>query len=181
MARPALILLAAALAAPLVAQAPRDLSGRWVLQEDGDTVATPVAVPDSSARSPAPPALPDRRLTDRERLGLVLGMAGAVRAFRWAQFADSVVVTNEDGFRYVLWPGGGERRLTMLDTLAVTYQARWDGSFLEVEWRPASGGKLTERYQLADSGVYLRLDVAVEYQRFRRRESRLYRRVADAP
>jgi hypothetical protein len=73
---------------------------------------------------------------------------------------------------------GGEGALTLLDSLTVRHRTRWDGTTLVVEWRPEGGGTLTERYQLADSGQYLRVDVTVEYQGFRRWDSRLYRRAS---
>lgn len=147
-------------ATALAAQAPRDLSGAWALSTAPDSIHS----------------IPNMRPPSRQ-VGLLLGMAGAVPSFSMAQSDTAIVVTNADGFRYVLHPGGDDDRLTILDTLDVRYRAQWDGSHLEVEWRPEGGGRIRERYQLADSGLYLRVDVTVEYERFRRAESRLYRRM----
>ena len=176
MASRALTVLAlACLQAPaVVAQQGRDLSGRWVLEGGRPAVDSAPPVP------PAPP-LERRREVDRamRQVGLLLGMAGAVPSFTIEQTDSSITVTNEDGFRYALRPGGGEQRFLIADSIEVRYRTRWDGAFLQVEWRPAGGGKVTERYQLADSGLYLRVDTSVEYERFRRAESRLYRKADD--
>jgi len=166
------------LAPTLAAQQPRDLSGAWRLETP--VTALPPAPPPDSLTDTAQAARGPRTRVGRQ-LALLAGMAGAVPAFVIVQSDSVITVTNEDGFSYDLRPRGPELRLTVADSLIVRYRTRWDGSFLQVEWRPEGGGKITERYQLADSGLYLRVDVTVEYERFRQSVSRLYRKAEEAP
>ncbi|MEX0691831.1 MAG: hypothetical protein WD934_06990 [Gemmatimonadales bacterium] len=166
------ILFALFLAPALAAQQPRDLSGSWVLDRQPPAADSTAVAAGQTAAGP--------RTAGTRQLSLLIGIAGAVPAFSVTQTDTSVTVTNADGFSYLLRPDGPELQLTIADSLVVRYRARWDGSFLQVEFRPNGGGKVTERYQLADSELYLRVDVTVEYERFRRQESRLYRRNGSA-
>lgn len=120
--------------------------------------------------------------SDRFQIGLLVGMAQTVPAFELVVDDSSVVVTNEDGFSYQVFPDGHDTQMAVTDGVTVQVKARWDHGDLIIEYEPEGGGKLTESYFLADSGMYLRLEVTVEHGRMPRRfwESRMYRRVEDA-
>jgi hypothetical protein len=186
------LLVAAAL--PAHAQRPPNLTGRWVMRAESlpprgaDSVAPPAdSARADSLRSDSMPPPPGRRgevgergegrersggpiprgrgPTPEERLqiGRLLGMAEVVPAFTLAQSDSAIVVTNEDGFSYTLYPDGRWHPLmTAADTLRV--RARWQDGVLVAEYEPKGGGKLTERYQLADSRAFLRLEVTVEHK-----------------
>ena len=112
----------------------------------------------------------------------LLGMAQPVPSFTLAQSDTAVVVTNEDGFSYTLHPDGRWRPMvTGADTLRV--RARWRDGVLVAEYEPKGGGKLTERYHLADSRMFLRLEVTVEHKALMQPvwRPRIYRKVADNP
>lgn len=190
---PVALLLPVALAfaaAPVQGQATRDLSGRWALRDrdavEEETAAAPQPERRESPPSPLEDGRPPRRqprggLRDEDRLqiGRLLGMAQVVPAFELRQNDTALVVRNEDGFTYTVPLDGRQSAFVVADSLRVETRAKWDDGHLVVEFRPEGGGKLTERYALADSRLFLRLEVTVEHDRLPRRvwRSRMYRRV----
>jgi hypothetical protein len=133
-------------------------------------------------RSPAGPRSRGPSAKDRAQIGRLLGMAQAVPAFTLDQSDTAIVVTNDDGFSYTLVPDGHWHPLTTpADTLRV--RARWRDGVLVAEYEPKGGGKLTERYQLADSRAFLRLEVTVEHKGLMRPvwHPRIYRKEGDTP
>jgi hypothetical protein len=195
-------MLAAAAALPAHAQRPPNLSGHWVMRAESlpPRGADSAVVQADSARTDSNPPLARERGTERgetvggrtgpparrigpnkeERLQVsrLLGMAQAVPSFTLEQSDSAVIVTNEDGFAYTLHPDGRWRPMvTEADTLRV--RARWQDGVLVAEYEPKGGGKLTERYHLADSRVFLRLEVTVEHKALMRPvwHPRIYRKV----
>jgi hypothetical protein len=129
----------------------------------------------------APPGRSGPNPTERQQISRLLGMAQAVPAFTLDQSDTAIVVTNEDGFSYTLHPDGRWRPMvTGADTLRV--RARWRDGVLVAEYEPKGGGKLTERYHLADSRVFLRLEVTVEHKALMRPvwHPRIYRKTTDS-
>ena len=202
------MLVAAAL--PAYAQRPPNLSGHWVMRAESlpprltDTAAARLdsVRADSIARPPArggtrrgvigdsaagrPGNSTPRRFgpspAERLQIGRLLGMAQAVPSFTLAQSDTAIVVTNEDGFSYTLHLDGRWRPMvTGSDTLRA--RARWQDGVLVAEYEPKGGGKLTERYHLADSRVFLRLEVTVDHKGLMRPvwQPRIYRKVTDTP
>ena len=173
------------------AQQRADLSGRWELRDRAAEDAPEEAAPPERPEVAPPPGRegrpPPRRAPggmsekDRQQIGRLLGMAQAVPSFELQQTDSTLIVTNEDGFSYTVRLDGTRTELTVADSLRIETDARWDDGHLVVEFRPEGGGKLTERYALADSRLFLRLEVTVEHPRLRRRiwRSRMYRRVED--
>ncbi len=109
----------------------------------------------------------------------MMGMAEVVPAFEIEQTDSTITVINESGFSYTVYPDGRETELRLGDDLTIEVKARWKEGHLVVEYKPEGGGKLTETYALADSGLFLRLEVAVEHSRLPRRvwQSRMYRKL----
>jgi hypothetical protein len=100
---------------------------------------------------------------ERQQLARLAGMSQPVQAFTIEQSDSGIVVTNADGFSYTLHPDNQRRDVVFgSDTLRV--RAHWDEGSLVAEYEPRGGGKLTERYTLAMSKQYLRLDVTVEHK-----------------
>ena len=90
-------------------------------------------------------------------------MSQPVQAFTIEQSDSGIVVTNADGFSYTLHPDNQRREVVFgSDTLRV--RAHWEEGSLVAEYEPRGGGKLTERYTLAMSKQFLRLDVTVEHK-----------------
>lgn len=161
------------LAGPAGAQAPAELSGSWILKLDvsnqADTVGSNQA--DTAGADSAPAALPSdlqpvlRRAgkpEEQQQLGRLIGMANPVAAFRITQTDTSVTFTNQDGFTYTVRPDRGRDSIVVGEE-AIQVRARWRGRALEVEFRPPGGGRIIERYELADSRIFLRLEVVVEH------------------
>ncbi len=186
------IVLAAAvgaLAAPLTAQQPRDLSGRWELRDRArrDSAVSNEAEAPATAERPAGRPRGGRSrggrrsLSEKDRLqiGRLLGMAQVVPAFEIEQTDSTITVINESGFSYTVYPDGRETELRLGDDPTIEVKARWKEGHLVVEYKPEGGGKLTETYALADSGLFLRLEVAVEHSRLPRQvwQSRMYRKL----
>jgi len=197
------ILLALAAAAAMLASASAsaqqrvpNLTGAWVLR---DSLPTPTPARDTAAAADTaaedsalvtrgdstggPPGAmgargPRRNPRDLQQVQRLMGMSQPVRAFTIAQTDSSVTVTNEDGFSYTVYLDGRKTTLPLDDSVSVEAQAKWDDGALVIEYRPTGGGKLTERYYLADSRRYLRLEVAVEHKVMFRRfwQARMYRR-----
>lgn len=182
------------------AQWPENLNGRWVLRDrpgvnttSADTTSTELAPP--AADSARPPGRPgdarqpgrrDRRgrgisERDQRQLNLLAGMSGEVRAFELVQDDSTIVITNESGFTYTLFPDGSERDFPLSDTIMIEVKTSWKDDDLVVEWKPDGGGKMTEVYSLADSRLYLRLEVTIEHGRLPQPiwRSRMYRLAAD--
>jgi hypothetical protein len=192
----------AVLAAPRAASAQRqtNLSGRWVLktEESPDTIPIDTLPPaDSVGRDTIPAdsmgtdfgarrppeggrSMRRRRLSekDQRQVQLLLGMAQPVPAFTIAQTDSTLTITNEDGFSYTVYLDGRKTAIPLDDSVSVQARARWRDGALEIEYRPDGGGKMTETYQLADSRVYLRLEITVDYGRLPRPiwRPRMYRR-----
>ena len=106
--------------------------------------------------------------SDREQMARLLGMAEPPKVVTIAQQGDSLIFTNEDGFRYVLHPDGRKDSLQVSDSLSVLYRSRWKDGDLTVEWKPSGGGQIDELYVLADSKLYLRYEVTIHAPGFRR-------------
>lgn len=103
----------------------------------------------------------------RRQLGVLFGMAEPVKSFDLAQNDTAVTITNNDGFSYTIHPDGHTRDITMgtaPDTLHLQVKADWKDGHLVIEWKPDGGGKMTETYALADSGIWLRLETTIEYK-----------------
>jgi hypothetical protein len=172
----------ALLAAPALAQARPDLTGRWVLKLEAPAGADSTAADDSTA-APAtasdlrpvvrPRAAPD----DQRQLSRLVGMAHPVPAFRIVQADTVVTFENDGGFTYAVRPGADWDSIRVGEEYT-RLRGRWRGQALEVEFRPAGGGRITETYQLADSRTYLRLEVVVEHDALAQRlwRPRMYRR-----
>ncbi len=189
-----LALLATAGSSRLAAQQ-NPMAGNWELRDraaiDSAKSAREEEARDTFQRDSGPPGEARRggrgsrrglSESDRFGIGLLIGMAQAVPAFQLAIDDSSVVVTNEDGFTYRVFPDGPKTQMDLNDDVTVEVKAHWDDGDLIIEYEPNSGGKLIESYFLADSGLYLRLEVTVEHGSMRRRfwESRMYRRVEGA-
>jgi hypothetical protein len=202
-------MLVAAAALPAHAQRPPNLNGHWVMRAESlppqlaDTAAARLdsARADSTRSRPPeggatwggmmgeggaerPGGAAPRRFgpspEERLQIGRLLGMAQAVPSFTLAQSDTAIVVTNEDGFSYTLHLDGRWRPMVSgADTLRT--RARWRDGVLVAEYEPKGGGKLTERYHLADSRVFLRLEVTVEHKGLIRPvwQPRIYRKVTD--
>lgn len=191
----ALVLLTAAGSSPLAARQ-NPMAGKWELRDraayDSAKSTREEEARDTFQRESGPPG--DARRgghgrrrglseSDRFQIGLLIGMSQTVPAFELAIDDSSVVVTNEDGFSYRVFPDGPTTEMPLNDDVTVEVKARWDDGDLLIEYEPNGGGKLTESYFLADSGLYLRLEVTVEHGSMPRRfwESRMYRRVEASP
>lgn len=163
------------------AQQHPDLRGQWILRTDAADSITPG---DSVAAPPEPPFRPLVRpgtgAKDRERVSRLVGMAQAVPSFRIEQSDSSITFVNADGFTYSVQPDGPPTPV-VAGSDSIEARARWNRRQLEIEFRPPGGGKVIERYQLADSELFLRLEVVIEdgalIQRLWR--PRMYRRGAE--
>jgi len=188
-ALPAAALLLAAMAVPASGQSRPNLSGNWILKTEAPPSPDSAAVgADSSriagdslvSRGPASdlrPVLRRRgRPEDDQQLARLIGMAQPIAAFRITQADTAVTFVNGDGFTYVVHPGRDRDSIVVGDEI-VRVRARWRGPALEVEFRPAGGGRIAETYLLADSGTFLRLEVVVEHDILAQRlwRSRMYR------
>lgn len=166
-----------------------DLTGRWILKAEPPVAADSVGTaPDSgqapgdSAAAPGPasdlrPVVRRRaRPAEQRQLSRLVGMAQPVAAFTITHADTAVIFENDDGFTYAVRPGGDWDSLPLGEE-DVRFRGRWRGEALEVEFRPRGGGKITETYQLADSGTYLRLEVVVEHDVLAQRlwRPRMYR------
>lgn len=204
------LLCAVALVLPMAAQAQGrhpNLSGVWLLRGDSSATAdTAAATPDSAsardsiakADSAAVGQRADSRtdgsgrtvgrsvprVTDKDRrqVGLLLGMAQPVASFTLAQSDSTLTVTNADGFTYTVYLDGRKSILPLSDSVRVEARAKWDDGALVIEYKPTGGGRMTERYRLADSRQYLRLEVSVEHGAMARPywRPRMYRRSEEA-
>jgi hypothetical protein len=196
-----LAILACGVLAPLPAAAQRpnpDLSGTWALRDSiprptPDSSAAPdTVVPDSGRRDAdsagvrpgQPPRGRPRGPNPRERnqIGVLLGMAQPVRSFTVAQSDTTLTITNDDGFSYTVRLDGRKTTIPLSDSISVETQAKWDDRALVITYEPTGGGKVTERYNLADSRLYLRLEVEVQHKAMFRRywQTRMYRRLESA-
>jgi len=139
---------------------------------------------DSTAGATAPPIRSDFHPILRRRgkpaeeaqLRRLMGMAGVVRGFRIEQSDTSVTIINDDGFSYSVHPGA--RRDSLVDGgETIWVRARWRGQNLEIEYRPPGGGRIIETYALADSGIFLRVEVVIEHDLLAQRlwRPRMYR------
>jgi hypothetical protein len=100
---------------------------------------------------------------DRRQLALLNGMSQPVPAFTIEQSDSAIVITNDDGFSYTLHPDNRRDEFVVgSDTIRV--RAHWEDASLIAEYEPRGGGKMTERYTLALSKEYLRLDVTVTHK-----------------
>lgn len=187
--------LVGCLAAPsvLAGQQPKNLAGRWELRDRAahdSAEAARRAEPSPPPELRSPPQREGREgrrggrgggmsVEDRMEIGRLVGMSQVVPAFEIAQTDSTIVVTNEGGFSYTLYPDGRTTELRLGDELTVEVKSQWKDGHLEVEFKPEGGGKLTEVYALADSRLFLRVEVTVEHGRLRQPvwESRMYRRL----
>jgi len=100
---------------------------------------------------------------ERRQLARLSAMSQPVSAFTIEQSDTTIVITNDDGFSYTLHPDNRRDAFVAAgDTIRV--RAHWDEGTLVAEYEPPGGGKLTERYTLATSKEYLRLDVTVSHK-----------------
>jgi hypothetical protein len=118
---------------------------------------------------------------EQRQIELLLGMAQPVRAFTLVQTDSTLTVTNDDGFSYTVFLDGRKTVMPLTDSVSVEAKAKWDDGALVIEYKPTGGGQLTEKYYLADSRRYLRLEVAVEVKAMFRPfwRARMYRRGED--
>lgn len=170
------------LAGALAAQEPPRLSGRWILKDTptADSVTGADSAPPGPPSDLRPLVRPGRRPEDQARLQRLVGMAHPVAAFAIDHSDSAVTFTNADGFTYAVHPAGGRDSLVVgADTIDV--RSRWRGRSLEVEFRPPGGGRIVETYTLADSRVFLRLEVVVEHDALAQRlwRARMYRLATD--
>jgi hypothetical protein len=178
-----LALWGALLAGPAVAQGHPDLSGHWVLKdaEPADTAAAADSTAAPAGVSEFRPIVRRRGdPDDQEQLRRLIGMAAAVRGFRIAQSDTLVTITNDDGFAYAIHPGS--RSDALVDgEVTIPVRSRWRGRSLEIEYRPPGGGRIIETYALADSGIFLRVEVVIEHDLLAQRlwQPRMYRLQAD--
>jgi hypothetical protein len=100
---------------------------------------------------------------ERQQLARLSGMSQPVQAFTIEQTDSGIVITNADGFSYTLHPDN-RRRDEVFGSDTIRVRARWEEGSLVAEYEPRGGGKMTERYTLAMSKEYLRLDVTVEHK-----------------
>jgi len=190
---PAILLALAPLAG--AAQQGKALDGRWELRERPTAEPVPDTAlqelppapmagrPQRDGASGSPPGgrpRGGRRISDEDRrqLNRLFGMAGEVPAFEINVVDTAVTITNQDGFSYVLVPDGQGRDFQLDDSTHLEVKAQWKRGDLVVEWKPDGGGKMTETYSLADSGVFLRLEVTIEHDRLSQKiwRTRMYRR-----
>jgi hypothetical protein len=168
----------ALLAAPCVAQDRPDFSGSWMLKEA-------LALPDSVLESDSAPPIPSdlqpvlRRRgnpEDQQELGRLVAMAHPVAGFQIEQTDTAVTFENHDGFTYTLRPGAGPDSVLVGEEW-IWMRARWRDRALEVEVRPPGDGRIIETYHMADSEIFLRLEVVVEHDILAQRlwRSRMYR------
>ena len=191
-ALPGAALLLAILVAPAGGQSRPDLSGHWVLRTDPPPPADSAAATADSTRTvgdsapmggPASdlrPILRGRgRPEEHQQLTRLVGMAQPVTAFRLTQADTAVTFVNQDGFTYAVRPNQDWDAFVVGDQ-TIRVRARWRGPALEVEFRPAGGGRIIETYQLADSRTYLRVEVVVEHDLLAQRlwRPRMYRLAA---
>jgi hypothetical protein len=110
------------------------------------------------------------------QLRRLVGMAQPVPGFTIAQSDTAITFTNEDGFTYTVRPGRDRDSIAAGEEIIPT-RARWRGKALEVEFRPPGGGRIVETYTLADSGLFLRVEVVVEHELLAQRlwRPRMYR------
>jgi hypothetical protein len=168
----------------MTAQERPDLSGTWSLRQD----SAMAGATDSASADTVPPGSPpsDLRPTirgggkekDHRQLSRLLGMAQPVGEFRLTQTDTTVTVTNADGFSYTVRPGARSDPIVLPDSSRTDVRARWRSTALEIEYRPAGGGRIIERYELSDSRQFLRLEVTVEHDLLVQRlwRPRMYRR-----
>lgn len=187
------LLLIALAATPAAAQRRvPDLSGTWRLRDsaaaaaardqapggerDTTTVIDTIPVGGGGRMYVRRPLEPDSR-----RLRLLQGMAQPVPSFTLELTDSTLTVVNEDGFTYTVFLDGRKTTLPLNDSVSVEAKAKWDDRALVIEYRPSTGGRLTESYFLADSGLYLRLEVRIDQTSIRQPiwQARMYRRVAD--
>jgi hypothetical protein len=166
------------LAGAAAAQEPPDLTGQWILKVTpaADSAATTDSAPPGPPSDLRPLVRPGHRPEEQEQLRRLLGMAQPVAAFTIDQSDSTVVFTNADGFSYTLYPGRGRDSIVAGDE-AIDVRARWRRGALEVEFRPPGGGRIIETYALADSRVFLRVEVVIEHGSLAQRlwRSRMYR------
>lgn len=166
-------------AGPLAAQRP-DLNGEWRLK---DAPTPPDSLRDTDS-VPLPPPPPDLRPVVRRRgkpeeqqqLARLVGMAQPIASFQIRQTDSSVTFENTDGFTYTVHTDGGPDSVLVGEDW-IWMRGRWKGRVLEVEVRPPGGGRIIESYELADSGIYLRLEVVIEHDLLAQRlwRPRMYR------
>lgn len=168
------------LAAPALAQRHPDLSGRWVLKDAPEAPDSTEETADSAApgvRSDLRPVLKRAgKPEDRQELSRLVAMAQPVVGFRITQSDTAVTFRNDDGFTYLVRPGRGADSVQVGDEW-IWMRARWRGRALEVEVRPPGDGRIIETYELADSGLFLRIEVVVEHDILAQRlwRPRMYR------
>ncbi|MDH5197768.1 MAG: hypothetical protein OEY20_10990 [Gemmatimonadota bacterium] len=121
------------------------------------------------------------RPEEQQQLNRLVGMASPVAAFRITQTDTAITILNDGGFTYSVLLNGSWGSIEDGE-ISIRVRARWRGRTLEIEYRPPGGGRLIENYALADSEVYLRLEVVVEHDILAQRlwRSRMYR-LEEAP
>jgi hypothetical protein len=173
-----------------------DLSGVWVMR---DTTEWPSPARDSAAAADTTrdttmiqytkplggggrmhvrlPAEPDPRSRAVQHFEMLRGIVRPVRAFTITQTGSSVTVAKEDGASVTVVPGGDKIIMAHHDTVRVEVRAKWDDGVLAIEYRPAGGGTLVERYYLSDSRQYVRLETKVDYPDYSRWYGQYWRSV----
>ena len=167
-----------ALAGTVAAQEPSNLSGRWTLKDPpvADSVTGADSTPSGPTSDLRPLVRPGRRPEDQAQLQRLVAMAAPVAAFAIAQSDSAVTFTNADGFTYTVHPDRGRDSIVAGDQ-TIDVRTRWRRGSLEVEFRPPGGGRIIETYTLADSRVFLRMEVVVEHDLLAQRlwRARMYR------
>jgi len=148
------------------------------------TDSTGGSTPDSTADSTRPrvrsdfhPILRRRgKPAEEEQLRRLMSMAAPVRGFRIQQSDTAVTIVNDDGFSFSVHPGAKRDSLVDGDQ-SIWVRAAWKGKHLEIEYRPPGGGRIIETYALADSGIFLQLEVVIEHDLLAQRlwRPRMYR------
>jgi len=170
------------LAGAVAAQEPPDLSGQWTLKDPPvhDSVTGADSTPPGPPSDLRPLVRPGRRPEAQAQLQQLVAMAAPVAAFAIAQSDSAVTFTNADGFTYTVHPDRGRDSIVAGDQ-TIDVRSRWRRGSLEVEFRPPGGGRIVETYALADSRVFLRVEVVVEHELLAQRlwRARMYRLAAD--
>ena len=164
---------------PAVAQL-RDYAGRWVPKELVGPDGRELTDTTLQIRDPLRPFTSGRLNSDDQRqYRILVGMAQPSRSITFAPDGATVTVTYNDDLTFVLRPDGPAVHDTLGGEVPLAIRARWEDGALQVEFEPEGGGTYIERYALADSRLYLRVDARIDWGKIRGGAgwSEMYRKV----